>query len=46
MVKAVFKDGRGYWATQFGFYPRQRYPMGYRLPDDTLLDAVTGNISD
>lgn len=45
MAKPVFKDGRGYWETNFGFYPRWRAPLGIRLPNGQLLNAVTGEIT-
>lgn len=44
-AKPVFKDGRGYWETSFGFYPRSRCPMAIRLPDGQLLDALTGEVA-
>lgn len=45
MANPVFKDGRAYWETSFGFYPRWCSPMGIRLPNGQLLDAMTGAIS-
>jgi hypothetical protein len=38
----VYCVGRGYWLTPYGYFPRQRYPVGYRLPNGALLDAMTG----